>query len=179
MKALTAARTLPFAPDWPPPDAPRRPQTAKTLPVLRWLAAACRVGQPPALVQALLAASVDLAWNQTYTEADIATAFLDRYGWTELVGLRGTLPSGTLAAGFLLLGPDTLYPRHSHAAEEVYLPLSGEAAWQRGDGEWQTRAPGEVIHHPGGMPHAMRTGAAPLLALYLWRGGDLAQKSRF
>jgi hypothetical protein len=27
------------------------------------------------------------------------------------------------------------------------------------------------------MPHAMRTEGAPLLALYLWRGGDLAAKS--
>ena len=37
------------------------------------------------------------------------------------------MPSTTIAAGFLLLGPHTHYPRHSHAAEELYIPLAGTA----------------------------------------------------
>jgi len=27
-----------------------------------------------------------------------------------------------------------------------------------------------VIHHASGVPHAMRAGMTPLLALYVWRG---------
>ncbi len=169
---------LPFALAWPA-AGPLRASPACGLPVLRWLPAACAAGTPAELMAALLAAAPHLAWGQTYAAADIDAAFLDRYGWTELIGLRGPVPSRHLAAGFLLLGPDTHYPRHSHAAEELYLPLSGTAAWQRGDAPWQERAAGDCVHHPGGMPHAMRTGAAPLLAFYVWRGGDLAEKSRF
>ena len=78
-----------------------------------------------------------------------------------------------------MLGPATHYPRHRHEAEEIYLPLSGTAAWQQGDARWRDRPPGTLIHHAGNEPHAMRTGAGPLLALYLWRSANLAQKARW
>jgi hypothetical protein len=78
----------------------------------------------------------------------------------------------------LLLGPATHYPRHRHEAEEIYMPLAGTAAWQQGDGDWRDQLPGTVIHHQPFEPHAMRTHAEPLLALYLWRGAGLAQKAR-
>jgi quercetin dioxygenase-like cupin family protein len=76
------------------------------------------------------------------------------------------------------LGPATVYPRHRHEAEEIYLPLSGTASWQQGDETWRERPPGTLIHHAGDEPHAMRTGDGPLLALYLWRSSDLTQKAR-
>jgi hypothetical protein len=56
--------------------------------------------------------------------------------------------------------------------------LSGTAEWQQGDAGWQERTPGTVIHHASEEPHAMRSGAQPLLALYLWRSNDLNQKAR-
>ena len=77
-----------------------------------------------------------------------------------------------------MLGPATLYPHHRHEAEEIYVPLSGTAAWQRGDAIWREHPPGTLIHHLSEEPHAMRTGEEPLLALYLWRSSDLAQKAR-
>ncbi|MFO1035607.1 MAG: dimethylsulfonioproprionate lyase family protein [Geminicoccaceae bacterium] len=126
----------------------------------------------------LVEAAPNLAWRQTYGAAEMPPCFLDRYGWTELLGTRGHWRSDELAAGFLLLGPDTLYPEHRHAAEEIYIVLVGTADWSRGGEGWRRRMPGEVVHHDSQTPHAMRTGAEPLLALYLWRGGDLAEKSR-
>ena len=54
--------------------------------------------------------------------------------------------------------------------------LCGEL-WQRGDERFVVRGPGECIHHAPRVPHAMKTGSEPLLALYVWRGGDLAEKS--
>ena len=127
---------------------------------------------------ALLAASAErLRWAQTYTRDDFESRFLDRYGWSELIGLRGPFASDSIAVGFLLLGPDVEYPPHHHAAEEVYYPLAGRAHWQHGDQQFVIRAPGECIHHAPRTPHAMKTGSEPLLALYAWRGGDLAEKS--
>ena len=46
-----------------------------------------------------------------------------------------------------------------------------------GEGAFRVREAGEVVHHRSNVSHAMRTGRAPLLAVYLWRGGPLAQKS--
>ncbi len=150
-----------------------------SLPCLQYLprAAAIAGGGAEALAQCLARHAGDLRWAQTYGEGDFGRAFLDRYGWTELVGTRGHFASETIAAGFLLLGPDVVYPDHHHVAEEIYAPLTPGTEWRKGDGAFVPRGAGEVIHHPSNVSHAMRTGAEPLLALYLWRGGPLAQKS--
>jgi hypothetical protein len=169
----------PFLAEWPR-NTRQRAVAAASLPVLQWLpdiagdAAAFGID----LVAAVCRNASTLAWRQTYTANELSAAFLDNYGWTEIVGDNGPLESGRIACGFLLLGPATHYPRHRHEAEEVYLPLSGTAAWQQGDSNWQDRSPGAVIHHAREEPHAMRTGAGPLLALYLWRSANLAQKAR-
>jgi mannose-6-phosphate isomerase-like protein (cupin superfamily) len=124
-------------------------------------------------------AAPTMAWRRTYTEADVGAAFLQNYGWSEIVGTSGPLPSERVACGFLVLGPQIHYRRHQHEAEEVYIPLAGTASWQQGDGGWSDYAPGTVIHHDRNEPHAMRTGTRPLLALYLWRSADLRQKAHF
>jgi hypothetical protein len=168
-----------FLADWPRAAVPRV-VTTSDLPVLRWLPHIA--GDTAAfgidLVAALCHAAPSLAWRQTYTAKDLDAVFLDNYGWSEILGANGPLASERIACGFLILGPSTHYPRHRHEAEEMYLPLSGTAAWQQGDAVWRERPPGTPIHHAGNEPHAMRTGASPLLALYLWRSANLAQKAR-
>ena len=91
--------------------------------------------------------------------------------------MRGPVASTRIACGVLVLGPGVVYPAHAHAAEEVYLPLHGVAEWARGDQGFVPVPVGQGIHHGPWVPHAMRVGAEPLVALYLWRGGDLAAKS--
>ena len=175
-----ALGVAPFLADWPQTYLPRAVMPSY-LPVLRWLP---QIGGDPAafgvdLVAAVCRAAPSMAWRQTYSAKDLDAAFLDNYGWSEILGGgNGPLASERIACGFLILGPSTHYPRHRHEAEEIYLPLSGTAAWQQGDADWQDRAPGALIHHASEEPHAMRTGGSPLLALYLWRGDNLAQKAR-
>lgn len=116
-------------------------------------------------------------WGQTYTTADFDRHFIENYGWMELFGTRGHFDNQTAAGGFLILGPGVEYPDHHHVAEELYVPLAGSAEWRKGEGPFVPRTAGEVIHHPSRISHAMRTKREPLLALYLWRGGPLAEKS--
>jgi len=172
-------RLAPFLAEWPGPNAERRQVSPRALPVLRWVdrLPTGAVAETRPLVDALVAAAGDLAWDQTYSTEDLGAGFLDRYGWSELIGLRGPIASDRIACGVLLLGPEIEYPPHRHAAEEIYLPLSGTALWLRGEEGWRQRRPGELIHHPSGIAHAMRTGPEPMLALYLWHGGRLAEKS--
>jgi hypothetical protein len=169
----------PFLADWPQTYLPRAVMPSH-LPVLRWLP---QIGGDPAafgfdLVAAVCRAAPSMAWRQTYSAKDLDADFLDNYGWSEVLGASGPLAAGRIACGLLILGPSTHYPRHRHEAEEIYLPLSGTAEWQQGDAPWRERSPGTVIHHARHEPHAMRTGAVPLLALYLWRSADLKQKAR-
>jgi hypothetical protein len=179
LETLQQPALAPFLADWPSALGQRAVEAA-ALPVLRWLPDIARdtAAFGKDLVAAVCRAAASLAWRQTYTARDLDGAFLDNYGWSEIFGASTPLQSERLACGFLILGPATHYPRHRHEAEEIYLPLSGIAAWQQGDAVWRERPPGTLIHHAGEEPHSMHTGAAPLLALYLWRSGDLAQKAR-
>lgn len=180
LESLQEPALAPFLAHWPSTSR-QRTITASQLPVLRWLPEIARDAAPFGfeLVAAVHRAAPSLAWRQTYTAEDLDRAFLDNYGWSEILGGgNGALASERIACGFLILGPSTHYPRHRHEAEEIYLPLSGTAAWQQGDADWQDRAPGALIRHASEEPHAMRTGGSPLLALYLWRSDNLAQKAR-
>lgn len=173
---LAVPEAAAFLADWPE-AADRRAVAVATLPVCDWIARLQAGTDSVAVVAALQQIAADLAWRQTYGASDFGADFLSGYGWSEFIGLRGPVPSTRIACGVLLLAPGISYPSHAHAAEEVYLPISGVAEWQKGEGDFAAVPVGQAIHHPSWTPHAMRTGDQPLAALYLWRGGDLAAKS--
>jgi hypothetical protein len=122
-------------------------------------------------------------WHQTdgYRRRPPDPDFLDNYCYAVIAGPPHGVPSiwryDPLELGVLLLGPNTCYPPHHHPALEIYMPLHG-ARWLRGDEGWRDEPPGAVIHHRSHESHATRTGSAPLLALYLWRG-EIAIPARF
>lgn len=130
-----------------------------------------------ALFDSLRDAAGMLHWAQTYSITDFGADFLQRYGWVELFGTRGHFANDDMAGGFLLLGPGVHYPDHHHQAEEIYIPLTDGSQWSKDAQPFLPRWSGEVIHHPSNIRHAMQTENMPLVALYLWRGGPLAQKS--
>lgn len=173
-------RLKPFLEDWPAANYKLRQVSPHHLPVLSFLPAAIEAAHAKTkhIVQVLVSLSPKLRWGQTYAVEDFGPDFLKRYGWTELIGQRGTIPSEQLACGFLLLGPQVVYPRHSHEAQEVYIPMTAENLWQRDTQAWTSGAAGKPRYHASWEWHAMRTNDQPLLALYLWRGGKLIQKSR-
>jgi hypothetical protein len=158
---------------------PARELSARSLPVVDYLPMAERVpgSAEDALLSSLIVASASLHWAQTYSTGDFGDSFLQRYGWVELFGTRGHFESDVMAGGFLMLGPGIHYPDHHHVAEEIYIPLTGDSFWSKDGAAFAPRRAGEVIHHPSDIRHAMRTEQEPLVALYLWRGGPLAQKS--
>jgi hypothetical protein len=162
--------------DW---ELEQRPIEPMRLACLRHLPQAVTAAAPRALSLAehLAGATDSLRWAQTYTAADFGDDFLGGYGWTEIFGTRGHFRSSEVAGGFLLLGPNLTYPDHHHVAEEIYVPLTGGTEWRMGNGDFALRDACDIIHHPSNVSHAMRTGSAPLLALYLWRGGPLDQRS--
>jgi len=160
-------------------DMPARALEPHPLGCVRHLDGAADLAPPAAkpLVQWLAQQRDELHWGQTYTEADFGKTFIDNYGWLEVFGTRGHFANDEVAAGLLILGPEIVYPDHHHVAEEIYIPLTGGTEWRMGESGFRQREAGEVVHHAANVSHAMRTGREPLLALYIWRGGPLAQKS--
>jgi len=118
-----------------------------------------------------------LPWHYHYGERDDAPGLGKHIAFAELAGPSAPLDAPAIRMGFTLMAPDTYYPTHAHPARELYVALSGRALWTKGPlTAWHD--PGAVILHTEDEPHAMRTGPAPLLALYTWRG-DIATSSRY
>ncbi len=118
-----------------------------------------------------------LHFGQTYTPDDFGEDFIQQYGWVKLIGPDAYWHSDSMSSGFVILGDSITYPQHWHEAEEIYMPISGVAEWYHEDSSWQLKQPGNLIHHQSNIKHAMRTVGEPLMALYIWRGGNLVQKS--
>jgi quercetin dioxygenase-like cupin family protein len=177
---LRSSELTAFLADWPKASAPHHNISPTSLPVLRWLPELGKSAPDfsAALVERLVALAGYLEWRRSYSESKVGAAFWRNYGWTEIFGHAGPRVSDRLACGLLVLGPHVHYPAHRHEADEIYVPLAGAALWQEQGREWHERPAGSVIHHAGNEVHAMRTEAAPLLALYLWQSADLDQKSQ-
>ena len=92
----------------------------------------------------------------------------------EIIGPTGQIIHENIRVGLLLQASGMTYPRHSHAAEEIYLSLSGPVDWQVDDADWYQRQAGEFIHHLPYQPHATRTGKTALLAIWGWTGNIAA-----
>lgn len=137
--------------------------------------------QTQALVAAFERHKKRLRWEQSYKIEDglVPDAMLDGYGFGEIIGQRGPFVSDRIRAGIAIWGPDIVYPRHQHEAEEVYVVLAGSAGFKIGSGGETWHGGGDVIFVESNTPHGFRTSGQSLVVFYLWQAGDLRQQSRF
>lgn len=133
------------------------------------LATALAAAGPNPLARALAGLHAPLPWHYHYKPRDDAPDLATRIGFAELIGPRGPLIAPDCRVGFTLMAPHTFYPLHRHPAVELYLVISGTAEWIAPPTQHFV-PPGECILHATNQPHAMRTEAEPLLALYAWSG---------
>ena len=120
-------------------------------------------------------------WEQSYTAADKAVGadMLAGYGYTEIVGKCGPFLSERIRAGVGIFAAGVDYPAHRHRAEEIYVVLAGSGMFRLGGNPPEKHAAGAVVHVTSQLVHGITMGAEPLVILYLWRGGDLREKSTF
>lgn len=86
-----------------------------------------------------------------------------------LIAPEGPILAPDLRFGLFYQTPGVYYPLHAHEAAETYTILAGSADWQAADRHF-TLAPGDAIHHPPQLPHAMRAGPRGFLAIWRWSG---------
>ena len=155
-----------FLADWPPDNCRMRSIVPHALPVLAWMPETVRAADKKGefIVNMLASLANQITWGQTYSAEDLGVGFLEKYGWTELIGQRGPITSNRMACGFLLLGPQIEYPRHSHEAEEIYLPLTGRTLWQPSKVGLSRTLPADISCPPGCAcdAHRNRAAAGPL-----------------
>ena len=122
-----------------------------------------------------------LYWEQSYKKEDgvVSDAMLAAYGFAEILGQRGPFISDRIRAGIGIYGPNIVYPRHRHQAEEIYIVLAGAAEFTIDTAEATMRTTGDVINIESNTPHGFRTTDQSLVIYYLWQAGDLRQISSF
>ena len=121
------------------------------------------------LCRAVFRSSANLSWRRPgfgRIPDDIAC----HMAVCEIIGPTGQIKHATVRVGLLFQSSDITYPRHSHAAEEIYFPLTGPVDWQIENTNWCRKEAGSFIHHLPYQPHAIRTGKTPLLAVWGWSG---------
>ncbi len=145
---------------------PRQP--ASTVPGCTHLPEAL-VGADPSLRDAMETVAGDLAWRVPGF-GHLPRSLTGRMAASELVGPGGMIGHDRVSLGVILLAPKLDYPSHSHAAEELYLVLSGTLDWEIDDGRTGPVRAGEFVHHKPWQRHAMATGAEPALLFWGWTG---------
>jgi mannose-6-phosphate isomerase-like protein (cupin superfamily) len=137
--------------------------------------------QTRALVETFERHKSRLHWEQSYKKEDevVPDAMLEGYAFAEIIGKRGPFVSDQIRAGIGVWGPDILYPRHRHQAEEIYIVVAGAAEFKLGAAEKARRSAGDVVYVESNTPHGFRTTDQNLVVYYLWQAGDLRQTSSF
>ncbi len=165
--ALRAFATWPVDPPWTEHSARAIPAT---------LVVSDMAGS--AMLDAVAAAAPTARWEQTYTEAEVGRAYLNAYGWFELLGPEGHFHAADLRAFLGYWGPGLRYPEHSHPASEIYAVLSGDAVFEIAGRAPIEALPGDTVEMPPGAQHAMQIGDQGLLVFALWRGAGLSQNAK-
>ncbi|MGE0005318.1 MAG: dimethylsulfonioproprionate lyase family protein [Parvibaculaceae bacterium] len=162
------------------PSAVREPPPRR-LPATRFLAecVAASMFTSPGVAAALAEIEEFLHWRQNpnYSDRRMGAGYMDNYAYAELIGSHGFFAGNDFLMGLLLLGPNSHYRDHHHAAPELYWLLTGPSEWRRDKGEFEMREAGETIWHDPHIVHATRTDASPLLAVWAWTR-DVSEPAR-
>jgi len=110
-----------------------------------------------------------LAWERAPAD-ETPAEYYKGHAYCMIAGNGGFLPSDRFMLGLFLIAPGVFYPNHAHAADEVYYVLGGRAEWQIAGGAFEAEGPGGLVAMPSMTPHALRTGADPVLILWAWYG---------
>ncbi|MEP0235326.1 dimethylsulfonioproprionate lyase family protein [Roseibium sp.] len=160
-EALTSGLKDSFARDWAlPADPDTRAPVCNLLEAVAALAPIeGTIGQ---LASALVPVLPKLVWVVDYPEHSVLK---ERFGHAVLH------LSPDLLIGCNILAAETDYPAHRHAADELYVPMTnGSTGYWQETGQTQHVSPGEIIRHASREAHAMRTGAEPVLNLWVQFG---------
>ncbi len=111
-----------------------------------------------------------LAWqaNGVYPEEKFPEGYFDDWAFTQVIGRGGLFTADDLMLGMFAMGPNIFYPKHNHAAPELYYQLTGTHKWQRGDGPWTSSGSPAMIWHDGFEVHATETLDVPFLSIWMW-----------
>ena len=109
-----------------------------------------------------------LAWRGRAGGPTASENFDGGHANAMLAGPGGFEERDDLWIGASLMAPHVRYPDHTHKPEETYLVLS-KGEFRQGDAPWFEPGVGGTLFNVPNITHAMRSGSAPLFAIWcLW-----------
>jgi dimethylpropiothetin dethiomethylase len=124
---------------------------------------------PPSFQETVTEANKYLSWRVPGF-GQLPPDLADHLAVTEILGPQGLFQSDSVSLGIILLAPGVMYPTHKHAAEELYLVLSGHLHWYLDEQSVGTRHSGEFVCHKPWQRHAMTNGPKASLLFWGWTG---------
>ncbi len=88
----------------------------------------------------------------------------------ELIGSNGVVKDDDCRVGLFIQEPSVDYAVRTHAAEEMFIVIAGEAEWKQSEKAYVKRRAGARIHHASYEPHASRTTNTAMMAAWVWIG---------
>jgi len=140
-----------------------------SLPVTAHMRRALDEGRTAALApvaRALDAVRTRLHWEYGYDK--LPKGLVRSYGYAEIAGPNGPVPSTEVILGIVLFAPGCTYPAHSHdGITESYICVSGSVS----ENDYGVYAPGSSIYNPPGHAHRITVSdLEPALLAYAWIG---------
>ena len=125
------------------------------------------------ILECIIRANYELKWNTTYSENEVGSDFINRYGWFDLIGPNGPFLINSTRIMIGYWGENLDYQMHWHEAEEAYIPLAGSALfWSEHNGKKIANV-GDIVIHKSNEKHWTKMTNGFLLALSIWKGTDL------
>ncbi|MGQ0485341.1 MAG: dimethylsulfonioproprionate lyase family protein [Hyphomicrobiales bacterium] len=122
------------------------------------------------LAEALDQLAPSLAWSRRPGAEAAGADFAEGHANAVVAGNSGIERHRDVSIGISVMAPNIQYPDHRHPPEEVYVVLS-PGAGRQGEAPWFEPGVGGIVYNPPDIVHAMKSRAAPLLAVWcLWEG---------
>jgi len=115
------------------------------------------------IVDALVALAPALPWYQR--SEPLLPDFMGGHANAIVIGPQGLETRKDAIVGVTLMAPNVEYPGHHHPPQELYIALS-DGEWRQKDSRWQAPGLGGLVYNPPNVPHSMRAGSKPLLAIW-------------
>ena len=134
---------------------------------------------PPCAAE-ILPVMDSLSWHYSgYEDGRISADVALRMMTVELIGADGMIFDDFCRVGLFAQTANTNYVIRTHAAEELFVQLAGEAQWYKEGTAYTPRLPGDRMHHASYQPHASRTANQAMIAAWVWAGNIAYEEYKY
>lgn len=106
-----------------------------------------------------------LSWSPRPGAEKVSEAFASGHANATIIGPDGIETRSDVRIGVSLMAPQVQYVDHHHPPAEVYLVLS-PGTWRQADRPWHEPGVGGTVFNTPNIVHAMKSGEAPLFAIW-------------